>query len=135
MTTLLNETKVAVVVTDQSSQPQDTITGDPQDRFLCPIICSCFINYLSSLIMSELGMFVHVCTMNISLVNEADYLQVDDMALEVKAQLDKIAKAAFGMLAFISKKIEYMSWNVTLQPYKLLVRPHKAYCVHIQSEH
>ena len=50
-------------------------------------------------------------------------------------QVDKVVKKAYGMLAFIGRSIEYENWQVTLQLYRTLVRPHSEYCVQFWSPH
>lgn len=37
---------------------------------------------------------------------------------------EKVVKEVFGTLAFIDQDIELRSWDVILQPYKMLVRPY-----------
>jgi len=49
--------------------------------------------------------------------------------LKVMAQVDRMVKKAFSTLAFISQGTEYRSWNIMLELYKSLVRPHLEYCV------
>ena len=51
----------------------------------------------------------------------------------MESQVDRVMKAAFGMLGFIGQNIEYRSWNVLLKLYKTLVRPHLEYCVQFWS--
>ena len=50
-------------------------------------------------------------------------------SLKVAAQVEKVVKKAYGMLAFIGRGIEYKSWQIMLQLYKVLVRPHLECCV------
>lgn len=58
-----------------------------------------------------------------SIVEQSDLgVQVYDSIME--SQIDRAAKKAFGMLAFISQGIGYRSWEVMLQKYRTLVRPH-----------
>ena len=47
--------------------------------------------------------------------------------LKVASQVDRLVKKAFSTLAFISQDIEYRSWEIMLQLYKSLVRPHLEY--------
>eukprot|EP00061_Rhincodon_typus_P002369 g17353.t1 len=54
-------------------------------------------------------------------------------SLKVASQLDRMVKKACNMLASISRGIEYRSWDLMLQLYKLLVRPHLEYCVQFWS--
>jgi len=51
-----------------------------------------------------------------------------DRVVKVVSQVDRVVKAAFGSLAYISHSIKYGSWDVMLQIYKTLVRPHLEYC-------
>ena len=39
-------------------------------------------------------------------------------------QVEKVVKKAYGMLAFIGRGIEFTNWQVMLQLYRTLVRPH-----------
>ena len=39
-------------------------------------------------------------------------------SLKVAAQVEKVVKKAYGMLAFIGRGIEYKSWQIMLQLYK-----------------
>ena len=39
------------------------------------------------------------------------------------------------MLAFVGRGIKYKSWQVMLQLYKTLIRPHLKYCVQFWSPH
>ena len=50
-------------------------------------------------------------------------------SLKVASQVDRMVKKAFSTLAFISQGTEYRSWNIMLELYKSLVRPHLEYCV------
>uniref|UniRef100_A0A4W3H3U0 Reverse transcriptase domain-containing protein n=1 Tax=Callorhinchus milii TaxID=7868 RepID=A0A4W3H3U0_CALMI len=52
---------------------------------------------------------------------------------KVSLQVQQATKKANGMLAFISKGLEYKSREVLLQLYRALVRPHLEYCVHVWS--
>ena len=54
-------------------------------------------------------------------------------SLKVAVQVEKVAKKAYGMLAFIGRGIEYKSWSLMLQLYRTLVRPHLEYCVQFWS--
>ena len=56
-------------------------------------------------------------------------------SLKVAAQLEKVVKKAYGMLAFIARGIEYKSWHMMLQLYRTLIRPHLEYCVQFWSPH
>eukprot|EP00061_Rhincodon_typus_P012874 g38893.t1 len=50
-------------------------------------------------------------------------------SLKVTAQVDRVVKKAYGMLAFLGRGIEYKSQDVVLlQLYETLVRPHLKYC-------
>ena len=49
--------------------------------------------------------------------------------MKVAAQVEKVVKKAYGMLAFIGRGIEYKSWSLMLQLHRTLVRPHLEYCV------
>jgi len=49
--------------------------------------------------------------------------------------VDKTVKKAYGVLAFISRGIEFKSCEVMLQLYKTLVRPHFEYCVQFWLPH
>eukprot|EP00061_Rhincodon_typus_P010609 g35035.t1 len=42
-------------------------------------------------------------------------------SLKLESQVDRVVKKAFSMLAFISQSIEYRSWDILLQLYKMLV--------------
>ena len=53
--------------------------------------------------------------------------------LKVAIQVEKVVKKACGMLAFIG--IEFKNWQVTLQLYRILVRPHLEYSVQFWSPH
>ena len=44
-------------------------------------------------------------------------------SLKVATQVEKVKKA-YGMLAFIGQGIEFKNWQVILQLYRTLVRPH-----------
>lgn len=44
-----------------------------------------------------------------------------------------MSKKAFDTLVFISRGIEYRSWDILLQLYKTLVKPHLEYCVQFYS--
>ena len=48
-------------------------------------------------------------------------------------QVQQIIEKANGMLAFITKGIEYKGKEVLLQLYKALVRPHLEYCAQFWS--
>ena len=50
-------------------------------------------------------------------------------------QVEKVVKKAYVMLAFISWDIEFKNWQVTLQLYRTLVRPHLGYSVPFWSPH
>ena len=50
-------------------------------------------------------------------------------------QVEKVAKKANGMLAFIGRGIEFKNWQVMLQLYRTLVRPHLEYSVQFWSPH
>ena len=56
-------------------------------------------------------------------------------SLKVAMQVDKIVKKAYSMLAFIGQDIEYKNWQVMLQLYRALVRPHLEYCVQFWLPH
>ena len=56
-------------------------------------------------------------------------------SLKVATQVAKVIKKAYGMLAFISQGIEYKSWEIMLQLYKILVSSHLEYCVQFWSPH
>jgi len=49
--------------------------------------------------------------------------------------VEKIVKKAYRMLAFIGRGIEFKNWQVVLQFYGTLVRPHLEYCVQFWSLH
>lgn len=53
--------------------------------------------------------------------------------LKVVLQVDRVVKAAFGILAFINQSIEYRSWDNMLRLYKALVRPNLEYCAQFWS--
>lgn len=38
--------------------------------------------------------------------------------------MDRVVKKVIGMLGFIGKDIEYKDWDITMQLYELLVKPH-----------
>ena len=44
-------------------------------------------------------------------------------------------KKTYGMLAFTGWGIEYKSWEIMLQLYKTLVRPHLKHCMQFWSPH
>ena len=50
-------------------------------------------------------------------------------------QVEKVVKKAYGMLAFIGRGIEFKNWQVMLQLYRTLVRPHLEYSVQFWSPH
>ena len=54
-------------------------------------------------------------------------------SLKAASQVDRVVKKVFNTLAFISQGIEYRSWDIMLQLYKSLVRPHLEYCVQVWS--
>eukprot|EP00061_Rhincodon_typus_P002313 g17172.t1 len=56
-------------------------------------------------------------------------------SLKVATQVAKMIKKAHGMLAFISRDMEYRSRQTMLQLYKTLVRLHLEYCVQFWSPH
>jgi len=56
-------------------------------------------------------------------------------SLKVATQMDRAVKKAYGVLAFISRGIEFKSCEVMLQLYKTLVRPHLEYCAQFWSPH
>ncbi|PLS49478.1 hypothetical protein CYV29_15670, partial [Carnobacterium maltaromaticum] len=56
-------------------------------------------------------------------------------SLKVATQVNRVVKKAYGMLSFIGRGIEYKSWQVMLQLYRTLVRPHLEYCVQFWSPH
>eukprot|EP00061_Rhincodon_typus_P001877 g16020.t1 len=56
-------------------------------------------------------------------------------SLKVATQTAEVIKKAYGMLAFISRGMEYNSCQNMLQLYKTLVRPHSEYCVRFWSPH
>ena len=45
-------------------------------------------------------------------------------SLKVAMQVEKVVKKAYGVLAFIGRGIEFKNWQVMLQLYRTLVRPH-----------
>ena len=75
--------KMVAVVEGQSSQLQDISAGVPQGSVLGPTIFSCFINVLSSIIRSEVGMFADDCTM-FSTIHDSS----DTEAVHVQLQQD-----------------------------------------------
>ena len=56
-------------------------------------------------------------------------------SLKVAMQVEKVVKKAYGMLAFIGRGIEFKNWQVMLQLYRTLVRPHLEYSVQFWSPH
>ena len=54
-------------------------------------------------------------------------------SMKVSMQVQQAVKKANGMLAFITRGIEYRSKEVLLQLYRALVRPHLEYCVQFWS--
>ncbi|PJG57360.1 hypothetical protein CUC53_18445, partial [Aeromonas cavernicola] len=54
-------------------------------------------------------------------------------SLKVNEQVQKAVKKANGMLAFITKGIEYKSKEILLHLYRALVRPHLEYCIQFWS--
>ena len=52
-------------------------------------------------------------------------------SLKVAMQVEKVVKKAYGMLAFIGWGIEFKNWQVMLQLYRTLVKPHLEYSVQI----
>ena len=56
-------------------------------------------------------------------------------SLKVATQVEKVVKKAYGMLAFIGRGIEFKNWQVMLQLYRTLVRPHLEYSVQFWSPH
>jgi len=48
-------------------------------------------------------------------------------SLKMAAQVNKVVKKAYGMLAFISRGIEFKNWQVMLRLYRTLVRLHLEY--------
>ena len=49
-------------------------------------------------------------------------------SLKVASQVDRVVKKAYGVLGFISRRIEFKSRDVMMQLYKTLVRPHGVLC-------
>jgi len=56
-------------------------------------------------------------------------------SLKASGQVDMVVKKAYGILAFISRGIEYKSREVMTKLYKTLIRPQLAYCVQFWSPH
>ncbi|XP_059831389.1 uncharacterized protein LOC132397106 [Hypanus sabinus] len=56
-------------------------------------------------------------------------------SLEVASQVERVVKKAYGLLAFISRGIEFKSREVMMQLYKTLVRPHLEYYVQFWLPH
>jgi len=56
-------------------------------------------------------------------------------SLKVRSQMEKVVKKAYGMLAFISRGIEFKNWQVMLQLYRNLERPLLEYSVQFWSPH
>eukprot|EP00061_Rhincodon_typus_P006610 g27431.t1 len=56
-------------------------------------------------------------------------------SLKVATQVAKVIKKGCDMLAFITRGVEYKSWQNMLQRYKTLLRPHWEYCVQFWSPH
>ena len=56
-------------------------------------------------------------------------------SLKAAGHVDRVVKKAFGMLAFISRGIEYKSRGVMMELYRTLVRPQLEYCVQFWSPH
>ena len=56
-------------------------------------------------------------------------------SLQVATQVEKVVKNAYGMLAFIGRGIELKNWQVMLQLYRTLVRPHLEYSVQFWAPH
>ena len=56
-------------------------------------------------------------------------------SLKVAMQVEKVVKKAYGMLAFIGRGSEFKNWQVMLQLYRTLVRPHLEYSVQFWSPH
>ena len=54
---------------------------------------------------------------------------------KVAMQVEKVVKKAYGMLAFISRGIEFKNWQVMLTLYRTLVRPHLEYSVQFWLPH
>jgi len=56
-------------------------------------------------------------------------------SLKVATQVEKVVKKAYGMLAFIGWGIEFKNWQLMLEPYRILLRPHFEYSVQFWSPH
>ncbi|XP_072443501.1 RNA-directed DNA polymerase from mobile element jockey isoform X1 [Chiloscyllium punctatum] len=56
-------------------------------------------------------------------------------SLKVATQVDRASKKAYGVLAYISRRIEFKSREVMLQLNRTLVRPRLEYCVQFWSPH
>ena len=56
-------------------------------------------------------------------------------SMNVAMQVEQVVKKAYGMLAFIGRGTEFKNWQVKLQLYRTLVRPHLEYSVQFCSPH
>jgi len=56
-------------------------------------------------------------------------------SLKAAEQLNRIDKAAYGTLAFISRGIQYKNKEIMLELYRMLVRPQLEYCLQFWSPH